>query len=452
MGKYFGTDGVRAVAGQPPLVQEFVEKLGQAAALWAGAHLAPGVKPVVIMAEDSRESGPLLMQWLVNGFKKGGLEAVSIGIAPTPAVSYLLREENAVLGAVISASHNPAEFNGIKFFDHTGRKLTEEKESEIENILDSLPAENYETAEIKTDKNLLEKYVDFVVSTVPANIFKDKKIALDCANGAEYKTAPSVFAKLGARTVLMAVEPNGKNINDGVGALHTAKMQELVVKENAYGGLSFDGDGDRVIAADEKGRALDGDNIISASALILAKQNKLKSNNVVMTVMANLACINFLKSSGINAALTGVGDKYVSEEMEKLDAVLGGETSGHIIFRSFLPTGDGLLSAVQFLALAVEEEKPLSFFKDMWTAYPALLTAVKVTEKVPLDKLSGFTQLLKQFEKEFCGKGRIFARYSGTEPKMRLLVEGEDEEKVSLYSRELEEKFKEEITALCGKI
>ncbi|WP_424245041.1 phosphoglucosamine mutase [Elusimicrobium posterum] len=446
MPKYFGTDGVRAVAGQFPLVQDFVEKLGYAAVHEIKKNMPKGAKKTVILAEDSRASGPLLMSYLTTGINAAGFDVISIGVAPTPAVSFLVQHLNLACGAVISASHNPAEFNGIKFFDHTGAKIDEVLEEKIENILDAthkLPEK--QNAEFSYDETLLLNYQNFLVNTVPQNLLKDTKIVLDCANGATSKIAPMVFEALGADIITIANTPNGKNINDNVGALHIEKMQAAVKENNAFCGFSFDGDGDRVIAADEQGREIDGDHIISGVAKILQAKKELKNNKVVLTIMANLAAINFLKDSGIDVELTGVGDKYVAQALIDGKLTLGGETSGHIIFNEISPTGDGILAALQMLACVKGANKKLSSFYDNWKKYPNVLTAVKVQTKVPLEEVEGFNELAQDFEKQFNGKGRLVIRYSGTEPKLRILAEGENEELVNRAACELEKHFRERV-------
>lgn len=443
--KYFGTDGIRAVAGEFPLTRDFVRQLGRAAVLEIAKTVSEDVKKEVLIAMDGRESGPELLQWLSDGIVSAGYTPVSLGVAPTPAVSYLVRKENCAFGAVISASHNPAEFNGIKFFDNSGRKLDETMEEKVECAL--APAE-FQTAAVKENAALVNDYVDFLASSVKTN-FKGKKIVLDCANGATYKTAPALFERLGAEVILMNAVPDGQNINKDAGALYPGKMQEAVKQNNAFAGFSFDGDGDRVIAADSLGRDLDGDVIISSSALLLKERGLLKNNTAVLTIMANLSVINFLKDRGFNVPLTGVGDKYVSQEMEKNGYVLGGETSGHIIMSLFSPTGDGVLAAAQFLAMTLEDGKDFIYFKDLWKPYPSKLTAVRVAKKVPLEEMPRYTALIEKIEADFNGKGRVVARYSGTEPKFRILVEGEDAVAVETASKILEEEFKKEIE-LCS--
>ncbi|MBR4356123.1 MAG: phosphoglucosamine mutase [Elusimicrobiaceae bacterium] len=449
MGKYFGTDGVRAVAGQFPLVDDFIEKLGYAALRQLQArNKHTHLLPQVIVAQDSRASGPSILAALEKGIRASGANVISVGIAPTPAVAYLVKQTNSLCGVVISASHNPAEFNGIKFFTNTGTKLPEELENAIEHDIESLAEIPSPTGTFKQDEILIKKYEDFLMSTVDASLLKGTKVVLDCANGASYKVAAHVFAGLGMNVTVTAAKPNGTNINQNVGALHTQFMQELTVKEKAFIGFSFDGDADRVIASDEKGRQLDGDNIIASSALCMKEQGLLNDNKAVLTIMANLGCINYLKEHGVEVALTTVGDKYVSEALEKENLSIGGETSGHIIFRRFTNTGDGVLSALQFLQFIKRSGKPASYFTDQWKRYPSKLKAITVTQKPPLDTLPGFLPAVKQLEETMAGKGRIVVRYSGTEPKLRILVEGIDETLVDRVMQEVESLYKKQTEVL----
>lgn len=442
MGKYFGTDGVRAVAGQFPLVDEFIEKLGYVALrqLQAGSAAAQ-LRRQVIVAQDSRASGPAILAALEKGIRASGADVISVGIAPTPCVAYLVKQTGSLCGVVISASHNPAEFNGIKFFTNQGTKLPEETENAIEREIDQLPAVPAPTGTFTQDETLVKKYEQFLMSTVDASLLKGTKVVLDCANGASYKVAANVFAGLGMNVTVTAAKPDGTNINKNVGALHTQFMQELTVKEHAFMGFSFDGDADRVIASDEKGRQLDGDNIIASSALCLKEQGQLNANKAVLTIMANLGCINYLKENGVDVTLTTVGDKYVSEALEKENLSIGGETSGHIIFRRFSNTGDGVLSALQFLQFVKRSGRPASYFTDQWQRYPSKLHALAVAQKPPLDTLPGFLPAVQSLEKSMNGQGRIVVRYSGTEPKLRILVEGKDESLVDRIIREVEQLY-----------
>ena len=449
MGKYFGTDGVRAVAGQFPLVDEFIEKLGYAALCRLQERCQDkSLKPQVIVAQDSRASGPAILAALQKGIRASGVNVISVGIAPTPCVAYLVKQTGSLCGVVISASHNPAEFNGIKFFTNQGTKLPEDLENAIEQEIDTLSGVPAPRGTFVQEENLVKQYEQFLMSTVDASILKGTKVVLDCANGASYKIAANVFAGLGMNVTVTAAKPDGTNINKNVGALHTQFMQDLTVKENAFMGFSFDGDADRVIASDEKGRQLDGDNIIASSALCMKEQGLLNSNKAVLTIMANLGCINYLKENGVEVALTTVGDKYVSEALEKENLSIGGETSGHIIFRRFSNTGDGILSALQFLQFVKKSGRPASFFTDQWKRYPSRLRAVHVTQKPPLETLDGFLPAVRESEKSMRGKGRVVVRYSGTEPKLRILVEGEQETMVDRVMQQVEDLYKEKTEVL----
>ncbi len=449
MGKYFGTDGVRAIAGQFPLVDDFIEKLGYAALHQIQAYgQNRSLKPQVIVAQDSRASGPAILAALQKGIRASGINVISVGIAPTPCVAYLVQQTGSLCGVVISASHNPAEFNGIKFFTYHGTKLPEELENSIEQEIETLSSVPSPTGTFTQDETLVKQYEQFLISTVDASVLKGTKVVLDCANGASYQVAANVFVGLGMDITVTAAKPDGTNINKNVGALYTQFMQGLTVKEGAFMGFSFDGDADRVIACDEKGRQLDGDNIIASSALCLKEQGRLNHNKAVLTIMANLGCINYLKENGVSVALTAVGDKYVAETLEKENLSIGGETSGHIIFRQFSNTGDGILSALQFLQFVKRSGRPASFFADQWQRYPSKLRAVQVTQKPPLETLDGFLPAVQQLEKSMNGKGRIVVRYSGTEPKLRILVEGEQEKMVDRIMQQVENLYKEKTEVL----
>ena len=441
MGKYFGTDGIRAVAGQFPLVDEFIEKLGYASLCVLKENAAAGLKPQVIIAQDSRASGPAILAALEKGIRASGADVVSVGIAPTPCVAYLVKATGSLCGVVISASHNPAEFNGIKFFTNAGTKIPEDLENEIEARIDALQTVPAPVGKLTEDTALVKKYEQFLMSCVDKNLFADTKVVLDCANGASSRVAVNVFTGLGMDVVVTGAKPDGTNINKNVGALHTQFMQDLTAKEHAFVGFSFDGDADRVIASDEKGRQLDGDNIIASSALCMKQKGQLSGNKAVLTIMANLGCINYLKEHGVEVGLTQVGDKYVSEMMEKEDLCIGGETSGHIIFRRYSNTGDGILSALQFLQFVKESGKPVSWFLDQWKKYPSELKAVHVSSKPALDSLEGFLPAVAELERSMNGKGRVVVRYSGTEPKLRILVEGEDAALVKRVLKEVEDLY-----------
>ena len=373
------------------------------------------------------------MECLTKGIRAAGYNVLSLGISTTPSVSILTQKYKNICGIVISASHNPAEFNGIKFFSAQGTKLREDIENNIEREIENLttvpvPQINTQFREV-SEKT--EEYIDFLKSTLTqVKDLKGLHIVLDCANGASSQIAPRLFEELGAKITVINNKPNGLNINKNAGALYTEGLQEEVKKCKADIGLSFDGDADRLIAVTEEGTVFDGDNIISTVALYLKENGKLKGNKAVLTIMANLGLINFLKSKGIEPVLTKVGDKYVFEELMKNNLSIGGETSGHIIFKDIAPAGDGILTALQLLGIVKNSGKKLSYFKNMWQKYPLKLVPVKVEKKVPLEEIEGFCPYLKELENSMGSKGRIVVRYSGTEPLLRVLVEDEDKEKV----------------------
>ena len=433
MPKYFGTDGVRSVWGKFPLTEDFVTKLGYCALKELSKQEPNNTNKNIFIAQDSRASGKAILECLTKGIRAAGYNVLSLGISTTPSVSILTQKYKNICGIVISASHNPAEFNGIKFFSAQGTKLREDIENNIEREIENLttvpvPQINTQFCEV-SEKT--EEYIDFLKSTLTqVKDLKGLHIVLDCANGASSQIAPRLFEELGAKITVINNKPNGLNINKNAGALYTEGLQEEVKKCKADIGLSFDGDADRLIAVTEEGTVFDGDNIISTVALYLKENGKLKGNKAVLTIMANLGLINFLKSKGIEPVLTKVGDKYVFEELMKNNLSIGGETSGHIIFKDIAPAGDGILTALQLLGIVKNSGKKLSYFKNMWQKYPLKLVPVKVEKKVPLEEIEGFCPYLKELENSMGSKGRIVVRYSGTEPLLRVLVEDEDKEKV----------------------
>ena len=433
MPKYFGTDGVRSIWGKFPLTEDFVTKLGYCALKELSKQEPNNTNKNIFIAQDSRASGKAILECLTKGIRAAGYNVLSLGISTTPSVSILTQKYKNICGIVISASHNPAEFNGIKFFSAQGTKLREDIEDNIEREIENLtavpaPQANTQFCEVPQKT---EEYIDFLKSTLTqVKDLKGLNIVLDCANGASSQIAPRVFEELGAKVTVINNKPNGLNINKNAGALYTEGLQEEVKKCKADIGLSFDGDADRLIAVTEEGTVFDGDNIISTVALYLKENGKLKGNKAVLTIMANLGLINFLKSKGIEPVLTKVGDKYVFEELIKNNLSIGGETSGHIIFKDIAPAGDGILTALQLLGIVKNSGKKLSHFKNMWQKYPLKLVPVKVEKKIPLEEVEGFCPYLKELENSMGSKGRIVVRYSGTEPLLRVLVEDEDKEKV----------------------
>lgn len=443
MGKYFGTDGVRAVAGQFPLTDDFICKLGYCALAELLQYAEKEhLKKQVVIARDTRLSGPGILKSLAAGIRAAGADVLDMGISTTPSVAAAVKQTGSVCGVVISASHNPPEFNGIKFFTATGTKLPEAIEDRIEHAIEHTSTIPAPVGAYRPSPELVIGYKNFLISTVEPNLLKGTKVVLDCANGASHQIAPDVFRSLGMEVVVIADKNDGAHINDGVGALHTEKMQQQVQQTGAYVGFSFDGDADRVIASDETGRQLDGEYIISAAALALQAQQQLPKNKVVLSVMANLGCINFLKEHDIEVELTPVGDKYVALALEEQGLAVGGETSGHIIFSRFANTGDGILSALQFLQFAKKSGLSVSQFAYQWKKYPCQLRALTVQTKPALEDLPGFLEGIQSLENQLQGKGRVLVRYSGTEPKLRILVEGAEETAVQKIADAAEDLYR----------
>lgn len=467
--KLFGTDGIRGIPGQYPLTGDVIKKVGFAAASvlsgrgqppfpskkWDSPHVP---SPFVIIGRDSRKSGIAIGRVLCKGIRLAGCGVCDIGIVPTPAVSYLTPRLKAVCGVVISASHNPPEFNGIKFFSSEGFKLDEDMEREIESrikdtshvFLGNPPAAR---GARKYGKYSLKDYVDFIKTTAPADVdFSGIKLVLDCANGAAYKIAPRVFRELGADVSVIGSRPDGSNINVGFGALETKAMLERTVRIKADCGISLDGDADRAIFADERGAILDGDDLMSMVAAELSGRGRLRRNKIVVTVMSNYGLLRYLDLMGIDVVQVPVGDRNVTAALESEGLILGGEASGHLIFREFGPTGDGILTAVQILCIMKRSGKPLSWFRKKWTRYPQVLESILVPQKIPLEAIAGFKEKVRQMEKRLGGKGRIFVRYSGTEPLLRVLVEGPSKKTIVLVASEIIKHYKQKTQGHPGRI
>ncbi|MCM8710719.1 phosphoglucosamine mutase [Clostridium sp. SYSU_GA19001] len=439
MGRMFGTDGVRGIANSE-LTAELAYNLGRAGAyvLTEGAH-----KPKILVGMDTRISGDMLESALVAGILSVGAEAVCLGVVPTPAVAYLTRKYGADAGVVISASHNPVEYNGIKFFNSQGYKLSDELEDRIQAVIEN----GFQGVPLPTGADLgrkiveeaaLEHYIEFVKSTVDIN-FKGMKVALDCANGASYKAAVETFRSLGAEVVVINNDPDGVNINKNCGSTHPEELMEYVVKKGCDLGLAFDGDADRCLAVDEKGNLVHGDFMIAICGKYLKEQGKLDNNAVVVTVMSNLGLDIALSKEGIKSIKTKVGDRYVLEEMVKEGYKLGGEQSGHIIFLEHNTTGDGLLTALQLTAIVKKSEKKLSELASMMKELPQVL----VNAKVPNDKKDihetdeEIANEIKNIEEKLHGVGRVLIRPSGTEPLVRVMLEGEDQAEIDEMANSL---------------
>lgn len=440
MGKYFGTDGVRGVANTE-LTPELAFKLGR----FGGYILSGGNndKPTFLVGRDTRISGEMLESALVAGLLSIGAEVMRLGVISTPGVAYLAREIEADAGVMISASHNPVADNGIKFFGSDGFKLTDAQEAEIEAMLDKetddLPRPTGIDLGNKSDYfEGGQKYVSYLKSTVDGDL-EGLKIGLDGAHGSTHKLAPYLFGDLEADTVTVGTNPDGTNINEGVGSTHPEKLVELVQEEKCDLGLAFDGDGDRLIAVDEKGNIVDGDKIMFIIAQYLKENDELKDDMVVSTVMSNLGFYKALKAHGLKSDKTKVGDRYVVEEMRKHGYSLGGEQSGHIIMMNYNTTGDGLLSGVHLAAIVKKSGKTLGELASQVETFPQRLVNVKVTDKHNVVNNEKVAAKISEMETEMDGNGRILVRASGTEPLVRVMVEAETVKLANEYSSQIAE-------------
>ncbi|MDK4426352.1 phosphoglucosamine mutase [Enterococcus faecalis] len=448
MGKYFGTDGVRGIANKE-LTPELAFKLGRYGGYVLSQHEDSSRKPRVLVGRDTRISGEMLEQALIAGLLSVGIEVFQLGVISTPGVAYLTRLQKASAGVMISASHNPAEDNGIKFFGADGFKLVDDQEAEIEALLDAeedtLPRPSAEgLGSLDEFPEGLLKYSQFLVQSIPGDL-ADMTVCLDAANGATATAVNRVFADLETDFYTMGTSPNGLNINDGVGSTHPEALAEMVVEKGADAGLAFDGDGDRIIAVDELGRIIDGDKIMYICAKYLAEKKRLKKDTIVTTVMSNLGFHKAVEEIGLKDVVTQVGDRYVVEEMRKNDYNFGGEQSGHMIFLDYNTTGDGMLSGIQLLNVMKQTSKKLSELADEVTIYPQKLVNIRVTDKNGAMEVPAIKAVVEQAEAEMNGEGRILVRPSGTEPLLRVMAEAPTQEKVDYYVDKIAEVVRAEI-------
>ena len=448
MGKYFGTDGVRGIANKE-LTPELAFKLGRYGGYVLSQHEDSSRKPRVLVGRDTRISGEMLEQALIAGLLSVGIEVFQLGVISTPGVAYLTRLQKASAGVMISASHNPAEDNGIKFFGADGFKLVDDQEAEIEALLDAeedtLPRPSAEgLGSLDEFPEGLLKYSQFLVQSIPGDL-ADMTVCLDAANGATATAVNRVFADLETDFYTMGTSPNGLNINDGVGSTHPEALAEMVVEKGADAGLAFDGDGDRIIAVDELGRIIDGDKIVYICAKYLAEKKRLKKDTIVTTVMSNLGFHKAVEEIGLKDVVTQVGDRYVVEEMRKNDYNFGGEQSGHMIFLDYNTTGDGMLSGIQLLNVMKQTGKKLSELADEVTIYPQKLVNIRVTDKNGAMEVPAIKAVVEQAEAEMNGEGRILVRPSGTEPLLRVMAEAPTQEKVDYYVDKIAEVVRAEI-------
>ncbi|MCR4431092.1 MAG: phosphoglucosamine mutase [Tepidanaerobacteraceae bacterium] len=444
MTRLFGTDGVRGVANRdlPPILAYYLGR--------AGAHVLSEnhKKPVIVVGKDTRISGDMLESALVSGILSAGADVLKVGVMPTPSIAFLTRHFNADAGVVISASHNPVEYNGIKFFNKEGYKLPDAMEDEIEALVKNPDGwmQNPTGPEIGRvmEEDGHKPYVDFITNVADMD-FSGLKIAMDCANGASYRVAPTAFRALGAEVLAINDCPDGCNINVKCGSTHPEAISDFVKKAGADLGLSFDGDADRLIAVDENGQIVDGDHIMAICGVHLHRCGLLKNGTVVTTVMSNMGLAAALKKAGISTIRTKVGDRYVLEEILKGGHNFGGEQSGHIIFLDHNTTGDGLITAVNLVKVMVQEKKPLSELAKVMKVYPQVLLNVRVEDKSKYAANTRIQESVKRAEEAMGERGRIVVRPSGTEPLIRVMVEGEDEVEINRIAEDIAAVIKEEL-------
>ncbi|MBP0125147.1 MAG: phosphoglucosamine mutase [Nitrospira sp.] len=448
MRKLFGTDGVRGVANLDPMTSEMAMQLGRAAAHLfmrrAGRHQ-------IVIGKDTRISGYMLESALTSGICSMGVDVLLVGPMPTPAIAFLTRSLRADAGVMISASHNPYQDNGIKFFSSDGVKLPDEMEQRIEKLIVS-----NEIAHLRPTADAVGKayriddaegrYIEFVKRSLPKNMdFKGLKVVVDCANGAAYKVAPKVLRELGATVEVIGDKPNGMNINAGCGAVHPELLQQAVRERGAHLGVALDGDADRALFVCAQGRVLGGDPIMAMLALDLNRQGQLAKQTVVGTVMSNFGLERAMVKAGITLVRTAVGDRYLLERMSADGYNFGGEQSGHFIFLDHSTTGDGLLAALQVLSLMKRTDKSLLDLAQAMTAVPQVLLNVKVATKPDLDTVPELQQAIRDIEQRLNGSGRVLVRYSGTEPLLRVMVEGERDDQIRDVANRLVEVIKAHI-------
>ena len=451
--KLFGTDGVRGVANIEPVTAETALKLGRAAAhVFAQNRSSSRVGRLkIVIGKDTRLSGYMLENAMVAGLTSLGADALIIGPLPTPGVAYITRSLRADAGIVLSASHNPYEDNGIKFFRHDGYKLDDEIEARIENLVFSGEIESIRPTATKIGNayridDALGRYVEFAKQSFPRGFtLESLRIALDCGNGAAYKSSPCILRELGADLVVINNHPNCTNINANCGSTHPGQIQKLVRDCKAQVGITHDGDADRVLLCDENGDLVDGDEIMAIAAVNHLQRGCLEGNTLVATVMSNFGLDETLESRGGKVLRTKVGDRYVIEAMLRDGHNVGGEHSGHMIFRDHASTGDGIVSALQILRVMIETGKPLSELRKVLKKYPQAQRNLRVKDKPPLDTLPAIQKLLAAAESDLQGKGRVLLRYSGTEPKIRLLIEGRDQSAIDLHADRIAEALQAEI-------
>ncbi len=453
MRKYFGTDGIRRIANTE-LTPSLVYKVAKAGAYVLSKHTDHA--PTILIGRDTRLSGTLIESAMTAGFLSYGANVKLLGVIPTPAVAYLTRKLNADASVVISASHNTFEFNGVKYFSNKGTKIPDELELEIEEIMDSgkldeltAISDKIGVSEIRED--LIDEYVYFFRKTfddnIEANITDDFVVGIDVANGATYKVAEKVFKTLGIKYKIINNNPNGININENCGSTHLEGLKKFVLENKLNLGIAYDGDGDRCLAVDENGNEIDGDIMLAIISGYLRQKGKLNKDTIVATVMSNLGLNKFAKNNNMNLEQTKVGDRYVLEKMQKEGYNLGGEQSGHIILLDYNPTGDGILTSLMLIQVMLENKKKASELRNTIKLYPQVLVNAKVNSEKKYDyqENAKVKSAIEELEKEFAGNGRVLVRPSGTEPLVRVMIEGENQEYITKKAQEIAKLIEQEL-------
>jgi phosphoglucosamine mutase len=443
--KLFGTDGIRGIANVEPMTTETAMKIGRATAyLFKGKK---GHRAKIVIGKDTRLSGYMLENAIASGVCSMGVDVLLVGPLPTPGIAFLAQSMRADAGVVISASHNPFQDNGIKIFSSDGFKLPDELEARIETLVDSgeldpLRPTAEEVGKAYRVDDAKGRYIVFLKSSFPCDMnLEGMRVVVDCAHGAAYKVAPIVLEELGAEVIPVGVDPDGENINRGCGSLYPDLISRLVVQEGANLGIALDGDGDRVVFCDESGVVIDGDQVMAMAALDLDAKGALNQRTLVATVMSNVGLELLLRRHGIRMIRTSVGDRYVVEEMRRGGFNLGGEQSGHIVFLDHNSTGDGVITALQILSLMRRSDRALSELASTMHRYPQIVRNVPVSKKLPLEKVPGIQGKIRAAEERLGQEGRIVVRYSGTEPVVRVMVEGAEDELISVIALEIEEEI-----------
>jgi len=440
--RYFGTDGIRGEANRDPIVPEFILRLAKA----AGSYFREGKKhPRILIGKDTRLSGYMIESALMSGICAMGTDVYLVGPLPTPAISFLVKSMRADAGIVISASHNPYTDNGIKFFGADGRKLPDDVEIAIEDLMDKAPLQGPEGSGLGKAFRVGDaegRYIVFSKSTIEEGLsFEGLRIVVDCANGAAYEVAPKILTELGAEVTVVGGRPDGLNINERCGSTDPDVMIQTVLESHADVGMALDGDADRVVLCDEKGNLVDGDDVLYLCSTKLKESDSLENDTVVGTIMTNVGLQSALRNNGITLLRAPVGDRYVQEEMEKSGSVLGGEPSGHVIFSRFAPTGDGIVTALQVIGILAKKGIPLSVLTEGWKRYPQIMVNLRVGDKISLEGQLWFEEMIENAGKEL-GKDHLLSmRYSGTEPLLRVTV-----------SSESEDKTRQVCESLCGSL